>query len=536
MTITPQGEIYLCKTPLENDYKNQLTFSNATAQLSYFNSIIQHTFDNYTYVKKDNVVKVGENIDNIIDCNYLFYRNTGFTSKYYFCFITNMEYVNENCTAITFETDVFQTWQFQIVYKQSFIEREHVNDDTIGLHTIPENLESGEYVDQVVTSSEIIEWRGFLATQRVVLATSESPFTEPSGDKKYNGVYSALYYFTFPTYNDCQGFIDYLKQQYSSDVIYSAFLVPEKLVHNVSWVTPSGENFTYGYVPYTENATEIKTLSISNNKFLDVDYVPRNNKLLCYPYRFLLVTNNAGSSKDYHYELFKNNNTCNFSIMGAISPGCSIKLFPKDNYNSVANLDYTNYNYAESLDYAKLPTCGWINDSYTNWLTQNAVNLPLELIGSAGAIVGGAVAVGTGAGAGVGIGAIVGGISGITNTMAKVYEHSLAPSTAKGGANQGDLLYAMRDGFTPYKKSIKREYAESIDSYFDMFGYKINKVKTPNITGRQNWNYVKTINCNFEGDIPQTDLRIIKSMFDNGVTLWHNPATIYNYNASNNII
>ena len=50
------------------------------------------------------------------------------------------------------------------------------------------------------------------------------------------------------------------------------------------------------------------------------------------------------------------------------------------------------------------------------------------------------------------------------------------------------------------------------------------------------WNYVKTINCNFEGDIPQTDLRIIKTMFDNGVTLWHNPATIYNYNASNNII
>ena len=69
-----------------------------------------------------------------------------------------------------------------------------------------------------------------------------------------------------------------------------------------------------------------------------------------------------------------------------------------------------------------------------------------------------------------------------------------------------------------------------------MFGYKINKVKTPNITGRQNWNYVKTINCNFEGDIPQTDLRIIKTMFDNGVTLWHNPATIYNYSASNNII
>ena len=25
MTITPQGQLYLCKTKLENDYKNQLT-------------------------------------------------------------------------------------------------------------------------------------------------------------------------------------------------------------------------------------------------------------------------------------------------------------------------------------------------------------------------------------------------------------------------------------------------------------------------------------------------------------------------------
>ena len=43
MTVTPQGQLYLCKTPLENDYKNQLTFSNENAQLSYFNTTIQKT-------------------------------------------------------------------------------------------------------------------------------------------------------------------------------------------------------------------------------------------------------------------------------------------------------------------------------------------------------------------------------------------------------------------------------------------------------------------------------------------------------------
>lgn len=146
MTVTPQGIVSLCKTPLENDYKNQLTFANANAQQTYFLTTVQQNVSDYTYIKKDGVIKVGINIDSIIQCNYLFYRNVGFTTRYYYCFITKMEYVNENCTAIYFETDCFQTWQFDLVYKASFVEREHVNDDTIGLHTVPEDLETGEYI------------------------------------------------------------------------------------------------------------------------------------------------------------------------------------------------------------------------------------------------------------------------------------------------------------------------------------------------------------------------------------------------------
>ena len=151
INITPEGEIYLCKTPLENDYKNQLTFQNATKQNEYFVSCIFKTLDDYTYIKHDNIIKVGFNIDEIINCNYLFYRNKGFTNKIYYCFITNMEYVNENCTAITFETDVWQTYQFNIVYNPCFVEREHVNDDTIGKNTIPEGVELGEYVCNKLT-------------------------------------------------------------------------------------------------------------------------------------------------------------------------------------------------------------------------------------------------------------------------------------------------------------------------------------------------------------------------------------------------
>ena len=189
MTVTPQGQLYLCKTPLENNYKNQLTFANLTAQVSYFNSKVVKSYDNYTYIKKDNVVQVGENIDTIIDCNYLFYKNVGFTQKYYFCFITNMEYVNENCTRISFETDVFQTWQFQIQYNRCFVEREHTNNDTIGANTVPENLETGEYI---LNSSQYYD--GLDTMHYMILATEFMS----GGDNKpiaknFGGIFMARY-------------------------------------------------------------------------------------------------------------------------------------------------------------------------------------------------------------------------------------------------------------------------------------------------------------------------------------------------------
>lgn len=81
--------------------------------------------------------------------------------------------------------------------------------------------------------------------------------------------------------------------------------------------------------------------------------------------------------------------------------------------------------------------------------------------------------------------------------------------------------------------NIKQEYAKIIDNFFNMFGYKINEVKIPNITGRPNWNFVKTIDCNITGDFPQQDIQTLKNMFNNGVTFWHNSNTFLDY-AQNN--
>ena len=85
--------------------------------------------------------------------------------------------------------------------------------------------------------------------------------------------------------------------------------------------------------------------------------------------------------------------------------------------------------------------------------------------------------------------------------------------------------------------SIKSEFAQIIDKYFTMFGYQVNRVGVPLQNSRSQWNFIKTNGANIEGeDVPQLAINELKQIFNNGVTLWHNPANIYNYSLSNNIV
>ena len=90
-------------------------------------------------------------------------------------------------------------------------------------------------------------------------------------------------------------------------------------------------------------------------------------------------------------------------------------------------------------------------------------------------------------------------------------------------------------GFYSYCKSIRPEYANIIDQYFSMFGYRVNTVKVPETNSRQSWNYIKTININIAGNVPTQYMEEIKQMFDRGVTLWHGDY-IGDYGRDNGIV
>lgn len=573
ISVTPQGSIYLCKTPLINDYKNQLTFSNLTSQLNYFNSRIQKTFDNYTYIKKDNVIKVGENIDNIIGCNYLFYRNNGFSNKYYFCFIVNMEYINENCTAITIETDVFQTYQFNINYKPCFVEREHVNDDTIGLHTIDENLNVGEVIeeDEYNDAAYTNEYDYYICVSSAWQIKDNS---HPDDAKKDLGTqYSSVAMYNNTIFGNMFFFFK-IRKNHIEDLlnltsfiirtnsdghiadITDIFIVPsmaiiegEATLHT-AFVTET-QAFHWYTIPFSDDIKTLNTNIVKRHSF--TGFTPKNNKCFVYPYNYLYVSNNQGSYNIYKYEDFTGQ-YASFQNQFAITIGGSGRLVPTNYKGMLINED-------EAIPLGKYPTCGWSADSFTNWLTQNSVNLATQFALGVGSLALGVATSGASVPVGLALSSLATGNSAgnlnreqfnsvatnssialntagqIGDIIGQFYQASLLPNI-QGSQPTGDVIWgANANCFMFRRMRAKNEYLQAIDDYFSSFGYKVNVVKIPNITGRTNWNYVKTLDCNFTGsNIPQQDLNVIRTMFNNGVTLWHNSATMLDYSQSNAIV
>ena len=83
---------------------------------------------------------------NIMSANYLAFKNINYGNKWFFAFIDDVIYDNDGTARIRYTVDEFSTWFDYWDAEPCFIVREHVNDDTIGLHTVPENLDVGDLI------------------------------------------------------------------------------------------------------------------------------------------------------------------------------------------------------------------------------------------------------------------------------------------------------------------------------------------------------------------------------------------------------
>ncbi len=526
---------------MDKNYTNVLNYTESQ-MLALCRANAVASADNYSFLRPTGTIFAGFTYAQCLQANYIAFQNPDYSNKWFFAFIDDIIYKSDKNVEIKFTIDAWSTWFDKWTRKKCFIVRQHVNDDTVGLHTIPENLDVGQLIaDKVENDTEM----GAESYYYFVIACNYDPSNEtrnvgvgmyaeyPQGSMWFAWLVNRNNY--ADTINSISQWVYDVTQQRHADDISTMFALPYQAFNLVGDIDETTHKVINGK---GRKLDSIKTFSKSTYRTF-TDFKPKNNKLFVYPYSFMRITNNLGSYNDYKIEDFNetdidNNPTDNmsFNLIGVPCLGYSGKIRPKY-YQGLTN------NEDESLQLGKYPTLSWSTDAFTNWLTQNAVNLT---VGAVTNVVGSAISIGAGIATANPM-AVASGIisvsSGIAGTIGAINQASMMPNTAQGNANAGDVSFVFNiNRFKYLHMRPKKEYLQIIDDYFTRFGYKINKLEMPNITGRQNWNYVE-IGGSEEigfGDVPSKFMETINNACRRGVTIWHNHANIGNYNLENAIV
>lgn len=539
------SKIIICKNiKLDKSYKDVLDYPESQmVQLCQNNAVASAS--NYSFIRGERgYIKTSFSYNDALKCNYMAFQNPDYSNKWFFAFIDDVIYDNDGTARIRYTIDEFSTWFDYWNPEPCFVEREHVNDDTFGLHTYPEGLEYGEYVINATGDVET----NLQTTELICIGTSwlpdNTPFATPN--RVYAGVFSGVYYILFKFTESAAKFVQGMADVGHANDIVNLFMIPLSIAnvdYDDGWSSGGLGNQTginFRVLPNSAGVITLRDADITLARPQTLNgYVPKNNKLFCWPYNVLAISNNVGTQAEYRYEDFINN-TPVFSLVAAVSPSCSVWLYP-NNYKK-NNAVKGGYNWG--IPVAKYPQGSWNGDMYTNWMTQNGVNIfgtridaPTShaIMGSLQALTG--AATGSYESIGSGIGAMFGAVT-------EQYRASMIPNQIGGQVNSGDVCYAFNKmSPTYYKMTIRDEYARIIDDWFTRFGYKINRVKLPNQTGRTYWNYVKIgsgesigYSTNTDRSVPASSMEIINTIYRNGTTIWHLHSNIGNYNLNNTIV
>lgn len=582
--------------PLDPEYKHTLTFASKSAQYDYFSTkvLFSTSYQNMSYQRHSvGAIKIQAPMTIMGTVNYLRFCNSPTSTsgpheaKDYYAFIRDVEYISDTVVVVTYQIDVLQTWLLDYTLNPCYVEREHANSDNVGDNRVNEGLDTGPYVTAGI--EKIDGWDSIYAdelgdyiqnTTFVIIATQA-----PDGSQysyQFNGVASSMYVtFAYST-TDLENVLDSFKNGITGDLtpIISIGMFPSFFKPNAGTpINPAINTLVNdqsigfgGFIAYDPATVSTKT------------YIPKNNKLYCYPYNYMVFESPDGSNVILKFEDFKNNNVHRFITWCTILPEIQTMCLPED-YETpyTGNTSGSNIKYA--LSCKSYPYCAVASDAFSAWWAQNKYNYPVQaaIIDAADAYSSSTqspIVPANGERSGVlgfmdkvynytqkGMDIVKGILTGDTRwqlagqTMNMIgngfqnpaslvsvpdeiasqnaaYEgHKAMPDTLATKANNGGALhYSEWDCYKIYYTKIRPEYAEIIDNYFTCFGYATHIVKTPNVTGRRNWNYVKTVGCTISGNLPVDVEQQITAIFDRGVTFWHNPANIHNYNANNDII
>ena len=297
---------------LNKDYDHTIFFSGKVAQTEFFLSKAKYTLSNLSYQRKERGwIQVDLNQNNLWDCTYIMYQNTAYNNKWFYAFILSVEYVNDNVSKINFEIDAMQTWFFDYTLDKCFVEREHTETDNLFGNTVPESLDIGlDYYSCERAQRELFD------STRVMVISTTNENGVPSLPVTHGGVFGGIMYTTYDLTDtggdlvDLRRFLrDIVKNGYQDNVVI-LYQYPDF----IDDITYHGYNH-YDY-SFTPNFTSL------------AQYTPKNKKLFCYPYNYMMVTDKEGNSKEYKWEMWGNGHAGEFIIEGTAIGKPVVRLSP----------------------------------------------------------------------------------------------------------------------------------------------------------------------------------------------------------------
>ena len=556
---------------LDNRYLHTIYFASESAQNSWFTGKVNKTIQAHSYQRYTvNQIKVQGDATEFLDLTYMRFKNDRGVDMWFYAFITACEYLNENTVLISYEIDVMQTWFIQKgSVRPCMVLREHVNDDTFGHNQEEEPIGSSIYDKTHITDANVLEDLNgntvndvFEDYNLIVLGTGDPKDAENFHNgvtwTVVDGLFNNVLMLSEPL--DAQSFNDLYDDMYR--------LLGSWDDGNQTHQVLDMHTFPRAFCP-TGMTPKTFRKSFAMPQSFDL-YTPKNKKLLGYPYNFLLVTSKDGSCGQFKWEYFNNvlENNPTFKLQGSALGSGNIICYPTA-YNGVAD------DIDDKIVMDDFPKNPFSYDAYQAWVAsggktrlQNAEGINngrmfvntmrfansmlLDSVGvSADIMRAGRKAYGVENGiVGNTAGALIDSMIGASkagNMGMKAIEFGLNTQEAsnkiqyqwKDANYRPDIVVGTPSPVTSVgygylnfyfiQVHVRENEAKHIDDFFSCYGYAINRVKAPNLTGRQYWNFVQTKDCIIAGDMPSSSKEAIARIFDGGITFWHNGDNVGNY-------
>lgn len=512
MVIDKNCTIYLFNNvPLTSNYSDTVYFESAAEQANAFMALSHLTLSNYSYTRvNNNTIRVNFGApatnESLYTYNYLMFRNTSYASKWYYAFITRVNYVNNFCYEISYKIDALQTFMFEVDWATNvFVEREHSPLDELFGSLTEENIPTGEYVFS--NQTDLINPKNPI----IVIACSVDKNNLDATGGLYGNIYSGVEYLTYSVLNvgDVNDFISSLTVNNRATAIVAIFMAYDGFFGNDS-----------------NSGAKTRKIGVKINTDGLIDgYQPRNKKLYNHPYSFLYITSGNGNSMNVKPQFTELNASgqIEMTLAGETSCNPSITLYPMG-YKGVG-INELNFN--EKMTLTGFPQCTYTIDSFKAWLAQNAGSLAINTLSAAGQLAASVVVPELAPALAVSAG------TGILTSLTQLVTEAAKPPQANGASGAGGMFAHGYLTFMAYYCTVTRERAEIIDDYFSKKGYAKKQLKVLQRSARPYWNYTETRECDLHGAAPDDVMQEINKACDRGITWWKGLQYVGNYSLDN---